>query len=257
MKRITAIFSFIILLTLGSFAILWAVSPDEEKDRVMATQGIRLVGSAVFYNAENSTTPNRIKVGDLLIGSNEQVFRINEIRKSQSNAIYVVVSWKYITDYTTYAEYLSEPYTNYRTYELNSFAYNKTIIRESELARFYSTYSNDLAVRHEARRAEQAQEIAAAAPAPSAEPTPEAAPAAVAAVPPVRDTSAPRNLLRASNAETQVYATAEVTAPDDMTPAQKEDLQRVLSQRSSTEAATPRIGCVAELTEAHCENECR
>lgn len=240
MKRIIAIFGLIILLTVGSFAILWAVSPDEEKDRVMATQGIRLVGSAVFYNAENSTTPNRIKVGDLLIGSNEQVFRINEIRKSQSNTIYVVVSWKYITNYTTYAEYLSEPYTNYRTYELNSFAYNKTIIREPELARFYSTYSNDLAVQHEARRAAQAQEIAAAAPAPSAEPAQEAAPAAVAAVPsppppvasapPVRDTSAPRNLLRASNAETQAYATAEVTAPDDMTPAQKEDLQRVLSQ---------------------------
>jgi hypothetical protein len=225
MKRITAIFSFIILLTLGSFAILWAVSPDEEKDRVMATQGIRLVGSAVFYNAENSTTPNRIKVGDLLIGSNEQVFRINEIRKSQSNTIYVVVSWKYITDYTTYAEYLSEPYTNYRIYELNSFAYNKTIIRESELARFYSTYSNDLVARHKARQAAQAQEIAAAAPAPSAEPAPEAAPA-----PPARDTSAPRNLLRTSNAETQAYTTAEVTAPDDMTPAQKEDLQRVLSQ---------------------------
>lgn len=225
MRRIVAIFSLIILLTLGSFAILWAVSPDEEKDRVMATQGIRLVGSAVFYNAENSTTPNRIKVGDLLIGSNEQVFRINEIRKSQSNTIYVVVSWKYITDYTTYAEYLSEPYTNYRIYELNSFAYNKTIIRESELARFYSTYSNDLAARHKARQAAQAQEIAAAAPAPSAKPTPEAAPA-----PPVRDTSAPRNLLRTSNAETQAYATAEVTAPDDMTPARKEDLQRVLSQ---------------------------
>lgn len=241
MKRIIAIFGLIILLTVGSFAILWAVSPDEEKDRVMATQGIRLVGSAVFYNAENSTTPNRIKVGDLLIGSNEQVFRINEIRKSQSNTIYVVVSWKYITNHTTYAEYLSEPYTNYRTYELNSFAYNKTIIREPELARFYSTYSDDLAVQHEARRAAHAQEIAAAAaPTPSAGPTPEAAPAAVAAVPPppppvasappVRDTSAPRNLLRASNAETQAYATAEVTAPDDMTPAQKEDLQRVLSQ---------------------------
>ena len=112
MKRITAIFSFIILLTLGSFAILWAVSPDEEKDRVMATQGIRLVGSAVFYNAENSTTPNRIKVGDLLIGSNEQVFRINEIRKSQSNTIYVVVSWKYITDYTTCHQ--ASPYRHLR-----------------------------------------------------------------------------------------------------------------------------------------------
>ena len=48
MKKIVAIFAMIILLTVGSFAMLWAISPEEERDRVMATQGIRLVGSAVF-----------------------------------------------------------------------------------------------------------------------------------------------------------------------------------------------------------------
>lgn len=236
MKKIVAIFAMIILLTVGSFAILWAISPEEEQDRVMATQGIRLVGSAIFYSAENSATPNRIKVGDLLIGSNEQVFRINEIRKSQSNAIYVVVSWKYITDYTTYAEYLSEPYSNYKTYELNSFAYTKTIITEPELAQFYSTYSEDLAAQHEIRRQEESRMalVQESRVAPATAPEEVEAPVVAAAAPPApplpaRDSSAPRNLLRAANNETQAYATAEVSAPE-ITPEQQEELQRVLSE---------------------------
>ena len=233
MKKIVAIFAMIILLTVGSFAMLWAISPEEERDRVMATQGIRLVGSAIFYSAENSATPNRIEVGDLLIGSNEQVFRINEIRKSQSNAIYVVVSWKYITDYTTYAEYLSEPYSNRKTYELNSFAYTKTIITEPELAQFYSTYSEDLAAQHEIRRQEESRmalvQESRVAPATALEDVEAPVVAATAPPLPARDSSAPRNLLRAANNETQAYATAEVSAPE-ITPEQQEELQRVLSE---------------------------
>lgn len=232
MNRIIAIFAAIILLTIGSFAVLWAISPEAEQDRAMATQGIRLVGSAVFYNTGNATTPNRIKVGDLLIGTNEQVFRINELRKSQSNTIYVVVSWKYITDYTTYADYLSEPYSNYKTYELNSFAYTKTVITEPELAQFYATYSSDLTVRHEARRereviasdAGKAKSMTAVAP-----PEGNVTVAAQATPLPTRDSSVPRNILRATNSETLAYSTAEVSAPE-ITTERQEEMQKVLSR---------------------------
>lgn len=229
MNKLFAIFITIILVTIGSFALLWATNPTEEKDRVMATQGIRLVGSAVFYNAQNSTTPNKVKVGDLLIGSNERVYRINEIRKAQSNVIYVVVSWKYITKYSSYSEYVTQPYSNYATYELNSFAYNKSIITEPELSKFYEKYSKDLIVRN-------TKNIRKA-------PTSAAEPLGVAALPPspvvqeistTQDSagiappeSAPRNYLRASDVETQAYSTAEVSKPSDLDEIDQQKLKEL------------------------------
>lgn len=214
MNKLVAVFLSIILLSIGSFALLWAISPNEEKDRVMATQGIRLVGSAVFFNAQNSTTPNKLKVGDLLIGKNEQVFRVNEIRKSQNNTIYVVVSWKYITEYVSYSEYVSEPYANYATYELNSFAYNKSIITEPELQQFYGTYSKDLADNRETPKADApAAEIAKTEPRNVVAPSP----------------SAPRGSSKIAQAETQTYATAEISVPSDMDVQAAKDLQEVLS----------------------------
>jgi len=141
-------------LTLSSFAILWALNPSGEREQAQATQGIRLIGSAVFYGADDTSTPSKIKVGDLLIGDNEQVFHVNEIRKSQNNTIYVVVSWKYITSYTSYDAYQSEPYANYKTFELNSFAYNKHVITQPELQDFYSKFSDQIEKIEATRKAE-------------------------------------------------------------------------------------------------------
>lgn len=214
MNKLVAVFLSIILLSIGSFALLWAISPNEEKDRVMATQGIRLVGSAVFFNAQNSTTPNKLKVGDLLIGKNEQVFRVNEIRKSQNNSIYVVVSWKYITEYVSYSEYVSEPYSNYATYELNAFTYNKNIISEPELQKFYGTYSKDLSHNRDA-------------------------PKTVTSVPGdvdktantavVTSESAPRGTSKVARSETQTYATAEISVPSDMDAQAAKQMQEAIS----------------------------
>lgn len=225
MNKLFAIFLSIVLLSIGSFALLWAISPSDEQNRVMATQGIRLVGSAVFYNSRNSSTPNKVKVGDLLIGSNEQVYRINEIRKAQSNVIYVVVSWKYITKYPSYSAYAVEPYSNYATFELNSFAYNKSLITEPELAQFYTKYAKDLLVKNATP-----QQLSPMLAATKSDGTIEVksqtsiAPE-TAGIAPVE--SAPRNYLRASNVETQAYSTAEVSVPDDLDEQDKLKIKQI------------------------------
>lgn len=228
MNKLIGIFLTIVLLTIGSFAMLWAINPSDEQDRVMATQGIRLVGSAVFYNSMNSSTPNKVKVGDLLLGSNEQVYRINEIRKAQSNVIYVVVSWKYITKYSSYADYAVEPYSNYATYELNSFAYNKSLITEPELAQFYSKYAKDLIIKNSSPTPTTPTAMAATNPKKSvrvaAPPVPMPITETVGIAP---SDSAPRNFLRASNVEIQAYSTADVSVPDDLDEQDKLKIKQI------------------------------
>lgn len=148
MNKIFAIFFSIVMLTIGSFALLWAINPTKEKQQVMASQGIILVGSTTFYDTQDNSNPKKLRVGDLFLSSNGKVYRVNEIRKAQSNDIYVVVSWKDITDYKSYAEYSSVPYTNYATYELNNFVYKKTLISQKDLEAFYSKYASDLQIRN-------------------------------------------------------------------------------------------------------------
>lgn len=228
MKRIVAIFSALILLTIASFAILWAVNPKIEQENTLATQGIRLIGSAVVYTQSGLESPQRVKVGDLLIGSNEQIFRINEIRKGQTDRIYVVVSWKYITDYSSYDKYQAEPYSNYATYELNSFAFNKSIITNEELIKFFADYSasieQQLAQRREA--SSQPPPAAAAQPAPTA---PVAAPLPTRDTPP-KTNELPRSKLRATNQETMAYSVAEVKNVEDLTTDDERKIESLNSE---------------------------
>ena len=144
MKKLYAIFLATMIASVGSFALLWLISPDVEKEKTISSQGIRLVGSAVFYKIEDTTKPRTLRVGDLLIGRDEQVYRVNELRRSQDNAIYVVVSWKSLIKYTSYEEYMSQPYANYKIYELNAFIFNKSIITNDDVQLFYKNFSMDL-----------------------------------------------------------------------------------------------------------------
>lgn len=143
MKRTITIFLAIIGLSLGSFIILWATNPVTEKEQTQATHGIRMLGSTVIYTGPESNKTT-LKVGDLILGSNEQVFRVIEIRKSQSGSIYVVVSWKFIMDYPTYQDFMAEPYGSYKTFEVVSFMYGKTIISDNDLKKFYVNYSSQV-----------------------------------------------------------------------------------------------------------------
>lgn len=207
MNKIMAIFFTIVFITIGSFGILWATNPKNEREQAQATQGIRLVGSAVYYNNPDAPEKNLIRVGDLLIGNNEQVFRINEIRKSQDNTIFVVVSWKYITAYKTYAEYQSQPYSNYKTYELNAFAYNKSVIPKDELEDFYTEFSDQIVKIKAEQQAPpsplaQAPSPVASASAPMANKTPEPEPVTTA------------NTVAEVTARPQAYSTDEVSVPE-------------------------------------------
>ena len=244
MKILIAIFLAIILATLGSFAVLWAVSPITEKENVMASQGIRLIGSAVVVSAENSLTPTRVKVGDLLIGSGEQVFRVNELRKSQNNKIYAVVSWKYITSFTSYEEYITEPYMNYKTYELNAFAFNKKLIQETELVQFYGNYSKNLAnnIEKEARKQLDATKITEKTSQTHVQvATPTSAPSTSADTRRVvRATEAsPRDYMTATEAQSvQTYSTAEVSKPTDMDATSVQSLEKILSDQATEKVNT-------------------
>jgi hypothetical protein len=159
MEKILAIFLTIIFATLSGFAVLWAVSPTREYNLTQSTQGIRLEGSAVFYNASDTSKPNVLHVGDLLIGDGEVVFRITEIRKSQDGTIYLIVSWKSITSYKTYAEYQAQPYRNHQTYELKAFTYDKHVLPHPELENFYKKFAQQIAQITKARDLDQKQPI--------------------------------------------------------------------------------------------------
>lgn len=218
MKMILSILLSVFFLIFGSLAVIWAIDPTREQNQVQATQGIRLVGNAVFYNAIDSSKPNTIKVGDLLMGSDEEIYRINEIRRSQNNTIFIVVSWKILTNYRSFEEYQSDPYTDYRTYELNSFAYNKNVVTEKELEDFYLEYSQQL--NRIQQQAEQQQAITRA-PAASSAPAPAArAPAASSAPRPTSPSpQTPRSLSNMSAQRTdaqqvQTYSTAEIAEPE-------------------------------------------
>ena len=127
-----------ILLSAVSFVVPMLISgPAKTTEQVSASQGIRVVGSTLYYDPGDSTVQRTLKVHDVLIGTNEQVFRINEIRKSHDKRIYLVVSWKYIFDYDTYEEYRTTPYRHIKTYDLESFMVNKQIINESDVQSFY------------------------------------------------------------------------------------------------------------------------
>lgn len=144
MDRIRTIFFMILLVTVGTYTMLWAISPKAEHDRVMATQGIRLVGSTVVRQPNQPDKDLTIKIGTLFLGDSEKIFRVNEIRKSQSNEIYLIVSQKIITDYVSYEEYLTEPFSKYQTYKLEAFVVNKSIIGDDELFKFYTKYADTL-----------------------------------------------------------------------------------------------------------------
>lgn len=232
MKRLTLIFLSIILLSLASFAVLYITSPQEEKDNALATQGIRLVNSAIVYsNSNESQSPSRIKVGDLLIGSGEQVFKVIQLRKAQSGDIFVVVSWKFIGDYSNFQEFQSEPFGSHKTYELKAFAFNKTIIREAEIAKFYKEYADRL---QDAKPSKSTGQIPSK-PAPVLPPQTntnekpnivQQTPPPESIVAPERQDSAPRGWERVAINEARTYSTAEI-APDDLTDSEAERLSEL------------------------------
>lgn len=227
MKRLIAIFVTIILLTLGSFAILWAISPEEERENVLSTQGIRLVGSTVVNTQGTSSIPTRIKVGDLLMGNDERVYRINELRKGQTDVIYVVVSWKRINNYTSYEHYLSEPYSNHATYEIRAFAYNKTITTEADIRKFYADYSQSLKeqIEEERERALTARAIMQQ-PETTEAPTASLIVAAPPPPPPPSQAAIPRSKPSIVNRESTAYSVVELETPDDLSEHDIEDLNR-------------------------------
>lgn len=199
---------------------IWADNPDKENKYVQATQGIRLVNDAIFFSAIDSTKSNTLRVGDLMMGDQEQIFRINEIRKAQDGSVFVVVSWKYITKYTTYEQYQSQPYTNYSTYELNAFAYNKNLVTELELQSFYDKYAEQIA-KINAQRAAVANIVAPS----KADGLPPPAPPKTGML--ESDVSAIDDKRNTDQQEVQSYSSAEISEPDNL---DKEALKRTVEQ---------------------------
>lgn len=243
MKRLTLIFVLIIMATISTFALLWAVSPVTEKENVMASQGIRLIGSAVVVSADNTLKPTRVKIGDLLMGTNEQIFRINELRKAQNNKIYAVVSWKYITSFLTYEEYIAEPYMNYKTYELNSFVFNKKVIVEADLVQFYANYKSKLAANI---KTESIKKVAGTVvdnrdkshiQVPQPQLSSRSKLAAKASNP---TESAPRSYMSSTDVQSaQAYSSAEVSTPTDMDNQSVKSLESIIAEQVKTSDPDP------------------
>lgn len=251
-SKILAVFLAIFFCVGSAFVFIWADNPDKENKYVQATQGIRLVDNAVFFTATDSTKPNTLHVGDLMMGDQEQIFRINEIRKSQDGSLFVVVSWKYITKYTTYEQYQSQPYTNYSTYELNAFAFNKNLVTSEELESFYDKYSDQIA-KINSRRAAVATIVATSSatkpettatkiapqtgniPAPpppaalAAAPTPAAKAAVVERAIIQGDVSAIDDKRNTAHQEVQSYSSAEISQPENL---DREALDRTVEQNA-------------------------
>ena len=256
MKKLLAIFMIIVLATVGSFAFIWAMNPAKEKQQTLATQGIRLLNGTEFATDENGTK-SALQIGSLVLGSNEQIFRINEIRKTSDNSIYVVVSWKFITDYSTYADFTSQPYVQYTTFELNHFMYGKTVIAAHELAKFYDKNNKVLEEKQLiARTKENRESVLASAPKPPADntvigtvPTESAkmtkAPdsATVSAISATVDTSAPRNINRAVANDVQAYSVTAIQSSSDMDKMSQDRLddiiEKVKTENSTESTSTP------------------
>lgn len=150
MRKFWLSFSMMAILTVFTIFILLSVNPNKEKEMTIATQGVRLISSvAVNSNTNDATAQVRLTVGNLLLGSNNQIFRVNEIRKTQDDNIYLVVSWKFLTRYDSYQEFVSDPYMNYKTYEIRSFMYDKKIITENDITNFYNKNIKMLAIMRE------------------------------------------------------------------------------------------------------------
>lgn len=149
-KKLFAILIGIIMGSLLLFTLASFFNSDKEHQQVSATQGIKIVGSTTFYESTDSSTPKILKVGDFLLGKNEQIFNVTEIRKSFNNEIFVVVSWKYILDYTSYEDYKSTPYQNYKTYDLKSFIKDKSLISENDIINFYTKVQSSIVAQKQA-----------------------------------------------------------------------------------------------------------
>ena len=143
-KIITSTAATLIIGVATALAFIWGGNYKTIHEQSEQTQGIRLVGSAIVYSSDDISGHLTVHVGDLLLGDSEEVFHINEIRKSEDGSVYAVVSWKYITRYTTFLDYESHPYTNYKTYELTAFIANKHVIVEKEVETFYEKFSEKI-----------------------------------------------------------------------------------------------------------------
>ncbi len=137
MKRLIFTFIGIIIITILSFGAMWAISPIIEREKVVATQGIRLVNSTVLTNTAEGI-PMVIKVGDLFSDPTGTIFRINEIRRTQTGSIYVLVSSKTLKSFKNYTDYLSRPYKDFYIVDLKYFIQGKTIISDTNIEKFYT-----------------------------------------------------------------------------------------------------------------------
>lgn len=246
-----------ILATIGSFAFIWAMNPDREKQQTLATQGIRLLTGTDFAT-DSMGGKSSLQVGSLVLGSNEQIFRINEIRKTSDNSIYVVVSWKFITDYTTYADFTAQPYVNYTTYELNHFMFGKTLIEATELAKFYDKNNKVLEEKRQiAQTRENRADMLAATPAPPSDnsvarsvPNESAnvdkpaqpAPASDSGITATIEQSSPRNLNRAVANDVQAYSVTTIQTTENMDAVSQNRLDDIIERvkTENSEESTPK-----------------
>ena len=233
-----------ILATIGSFAFIWAMNPDREKQQTLATQGIRLLTGTDFAT-DSMGGKSSLQVGSLVLGSNEQIFRINEIRKTSDNSIYVVVSWKFITDYTTYADFTAQPYVNYTTYELNHFMFGKTLIEVTELAKFYDKNNKVLEEKQQiAQTKENRADMLAAAPKPPSDNSvakivpnesvdvnkPAQQTPASDVITATVEQSSPRNLNRAVANDVQAYSVTAIQTTENMDAVSQDRLDDIIKK---------------------------
>lgn len=136
MKKLILTFIGIVIVTILSFGVMWTISPIIEREKVIATQGIRLVNSTTLTNTAEGI-PLVIKVGDLFSDPSGTIFRINEIRRTQTGSIYVLVSSKSLKSFKNYTDYLSRPYKDFYIVDLKYFIQGKSLISDSNIEKFY------------------------------------------------------------------------------------------------------------------------
>lgn len=136
MKKLSMVFAGIVIMTILLFVLSLIVMTVIEREVPASTQGVLLIKSTTVPTIDENVDM-QTRIGDTFWDASATVYRINEIRRTTTNTVYVLVSTKSLTNFKTYIDYLSKPYRGNMTFDVKYFIQGKMKVEDYDIEQFY------------------------------------------------------------------------------------------------------------------------
>lgn len=122
MTKIFSMFMITTLLALSIFAIFFAISPVNEREKTLSSQGVYMLQNTKIVKNDEELI---LTVGGLYLDESFNIHKIVSIRMTHTGEKYVVSTSKDIYDYKSMEEYQSAPYKKMKVNNIDSFVIDK------------------------------------------------------------------------------------------------------------------------------------